>query len=692
MLLGNDVPQDLINKLINNSRYYQPNSTHNGPIGMQSNPQHFPKPTQIPNTGGNLAGTTMIVFLRGIITRNQSETDEAFATIPLILEIAKSYDGFYADGSFIQHTVVPYTIGYGLGLMGNVVDFISLLIGQSVYDIWATNIAYIFQAAIKSYSPLLYNGQLLLITNGRMVSSNPFSGAKALLGYLSYLSECDGGDDQIETIKNIIKYHIVYGKPYVDHSKEQGQLINKDIMYKLEANESIIPIDHFKLYNFASMNRIVQKRPNYCFSLALRSYRIAGFEANSISNLKGWYSGDGMEYLIMKNQRQYIDFWPTVDSYQLQGTTETVAIRYSEDVPNRQLNNAKFVGGASLDNIGSIGFEFINYDKSLKYNKSWFMFDDQIVVLVSGFESDLEYKTTFVNHILENLTQQVSVDNKTIASSVITDCNNAQQVFIQGVNNQDNLAYYFLTPVNLKIVKETRTGKPSDVETTASKTEISRSFVKAYIYNATQLAYIIFPNANTSTLIQSNNCTVLSNTGSFQAVKSENFVLGNVFAGVQTVENFTFSSPVSFVLNRTGSKIVLSVSDPTQQSSLIRVRTSLNVNQNGEITFEVNAGETKTVELRVQCVNAQIINQCEHYSGFAFAYLNGSRIWYQKCPENAKCENMQLKCAQDYRQITDKPECEKIEERIKNNKCGSATRDDHPLKQLLELYIIYNQF
>ncbi|CAL6001489.1 Chondroitin_AC/alginate lyase [Hexamita inflata] len=55
----------------------------------------FPKPTQIPNTGGNLAGTTMIVFLRGIITRNQSETDESFATIPLILEIAKSYDGIF---------------------------------------------------------------------------------------------------------------------------------------------------------------------------------------------------------------------------------------------------------------------------------------------------------------------------------------------------------------------------------------------------------------------------------------------------------------------------------------------------------------------------------------------------------------------------------------------------------------------
>ncbi|CAL6058123.1 S-layer_homology domain-containing protein [Hexamita inflata] len=248
----------------------------------------------------------MITFLRGIVSRNQTETDEAFTTIPSILEITTSYDGFFKDGSFIQHRVIPYTVGYGLGLLGNVVEFLSLLIGQNVYSIWGTNIAYIFTAAVNTYTPILYNGQLIPITNGRLVAnSGGFMGARGMLASFAYLTEF--GDSKevseiVEVIKSIIKYHVIKSRPYEDHSKYQRVLRNREIIGQIEANQSIIPFDPRKLYNFASMNRIVQKREHYSFGIAMCSYRISGYEANADEHSKGWYSGDGVEYLMMKNQ------------------------------------------------------------------------------------------------------------------------------------------------------------------------------------------------------------------------------------------------------------------------------------------------------------------------------------------------------------------------------------------------------
>ncbi|CAL5975564.1 Ig-like_domain-containing protein [Hexamita inflata] len=688
MTMGQDISNELLTKLVKRSRHYQPNSTHSGPIGMQWNDTHFPKPVPGPSTAANLASITMITFLRGIISRNQTETDEAFTTIPTILEITTSYDGFFKDGSFIQHRVIPYTVGYGLGLLGNVVEFLSLLIGQNVYSIWGTNIAYIFTAAVNTYTPILYNGQLIPITNGRLVAnSGGFMGARGMLASFAYLAEFGEPEvsEVVEVIKSIIKYHVIKSRPYDDHSKYQRVLRNREIIGQIEANQSIIPFDPRKLYNFASMNRVVQKKEHYSFSIAMCSYRISGYEANADEHSKGWYSGDGVEYLMMKNQRQFIDFWPTVDPYQYQGVSETLAPRKIGDMPDRPVNAAKFVGGAIIDNFGSIGFEFINYDKSLKTNKSYFLFDQQIVVLISGFDSKVAYRTTFLNYIIENGNQQVTLDKTAIELDQLKTLDSPKQIFVQGtdnVNNLDNLAIYFLNQVKICLIKETRTGKWADITTGTSTTEIKRIYAKGYIENTTKLEYILFPNALTDTADkyeQNPFIKVISNTGAFQAINNTDpqfgannyYLMGNLFDGTQTIEGFTFTAPVSFVIKRENSKINLSVSDPTQllASTTIIKRENFKAdqfdsklvsidNQNVLVNTKDYAGASIYVSFNVMCLDAQPADSCQFTSGFTFLYKNGTTIWYQSCPANAACDTGVIKCNSQYLQVFDKPECQ----------------------------------
>ncbi|CAL5975676.1 S-layer_homology domain-containing protein [Hexamita inflata] len=689
MIMGQDISNELLTKLVKSSRHYQPNSTHTGPIGLQQNSTHFPEPVPSPSVAANLASITMITFLRGIVSRNQTETDEAFTTIPTILELTTSYEGFYKDGSFIQHKVIPYTVGYGNGLLGNIADFLSLLIGQNVYSIWSTNVAYIFTAAINTYTPLLYNGQLIPITMGRMVASiSGFSGARTMIGSLAYLSEF--GDSKevseiVEQLKSIIKYHVIMGRPFEDHSKYQRVIRNREIIGQIEANQSIIPFDPRKLYNFASMNRVVQKREHYSFGIAMRSYRISGYEGSYEQNLKGWYSGDGVEYLMMKNQKQLIDFWPTVDSYQLQGTSETLAPRIIGDEPAKPLNDAKFVGGAIIDNRGSIGFEFINYDKSLKTNKSYFLFDQQIVVLMSGFESKVAYRTTFLNHMIDNANQQVTLDQTVIELDKLKALDSPKQIFVQGtdsVNNLDNLAIYFLNQVKINLIKETRTGKWVDVAVDASTADITRIYAKGYVENTTKLEYILFPNAQTDTADkyeQNPFIKVISNTGAFQSINNTDpqfgannyYLMGNLFDGTQTIEGFTFTAPVSFVIKRENSKINLSVSDPTQllASTTVTKRENFKAdqfdsklvsidNQNILVNTKDYAGASIYVSFNVMCLDAQPANNCQFTNGFTFLYKNGTTIWYQSCPTNAACDTGVLKCNNQHLQVFDKPECQ----------------------------------
>lgn len=99
-LIYDDVEQQVITDHLAATRYFTPEATHLGAgpgVKWSSNPRYRV------STGGNRTDNTQVVLLRGILSHNENEVEAAIAGLPAVLQYVTDKDGFYQDGSFIQH-------------------------------------------------------------------------------------------------------------------------------------------------------------------------------------------------------------------------------------------------------------------------------------------------------------------------------------------------------------------------------------------------------------------------------------------------------------------------------------------------------------------------------------------------------------------------------------------------------------
>ncbi|CAL5999090.1 polysaccharide_lyase 8 family protein [Hexamita inflata] len=233
------------------------------------------------------------------------------------------------------------------------------------------------------------------------------------------------------------------------------------------------------------MDRVIHRRENYAFAIAMHSNRVGDYESMDGENLHGWYTGDGMEYMYSNNQQQYTDFFPTVDPYLLQGTTELIVHRNDGEVDgamNVQMSNATFVGGTDLNGTGVVGMEFYNYNYKLSGFRSWFMFE-QSVMVIAQYNSSETYRSTFLNRQLENLNQSVFVDGVEINNEI--KAYNCSKLFVEGTGHNDSVGYIFLKKTEIHLKKQVRTGDWNQIGTYSGATQ--RNYVTGYIEKTNDL-------------------------------------------------------------------------------------------------------------------------------------------------------------------------------------------------------------
>jgi len=99
--------------------------------------------------------------------------------------------------------------------------------------------------------------------------------------------------------------------------------------------------------------------------LSLSSSRVANYESINAEDLHGWYSGDGMANLYNSDLTQFCDdFWPTVNSDRLPGTTIDTQTR--ADGSGAGARGAyNWVGGATLDGWGAAGMQLDGWSSTL---------------------------------------------------------------------------------------------------------------------------------------------------------------------------------------------------------------------------------------------------------------------------------------------------------------------------------------
>ncbi|MFJ3956027.1 polysaccharide lyase 8 family protein [Arthrobacter sp. NPDC090010] len=612
ILLHDVMPDALRTSLLAAVRYFTPDPNWRG------------RATSLAETGANRTDKALSCALRGILDDRPDEiamardalSDTVRAGKNSVFGYVTSGDGFYQDGSFVQHTYLPYVGTYGVVTLGGIAEILGLL-GGSDWDVTDPKKSVVLDAVEASYAPFIWNGRMMDGVRGRAVSrqNSPdyVDGAGALTAIL--LLAQGAGEPYRSRYLALVKGWLqrctdatLYGLP--------SQSIAKSLLVtSVLADDSVTPAPA-PVYTkaFGDQDRLVHHRPRFSSVVNISSKRIGRYEWGNFENNLGWYQGDGLTFFyVASDPAQYsADFWPTVDPYRLPGTTVSSVTRDSGAVNGTGIPRAfqAFAGGLDLDGRWGIqGMDHLNFDKSLSARKSWFFLDDKVVCLGAGItgSSGHDVFTTVENRAFPaGAAPNVRTDNRnralTAGAAPVRLTRNAHimghggYVFLSGENVSGD--------IDVQLVPRTGDWKTinSGSDTGGTADPKSRDYVTITHHHGKDpqgggYAYLVLPGAEHSdTFKESGNpsVTVTANNAGVQMIedRTRNLVLANFFAPTPTdapaPHGVTASGPCSVAIRQEDTRVTVALSDPSRTQSTARL--SLDGFSVTDVVVEADAG------------------------------------------------------------------------------------------------------
>lgn len=131
----------------------------------------------LPETGANRTDKAVIVALRGLLGQDPAKLVSARDALSDVRDSGRnslfrytsSGDGFYEDGSFVQHDVVAYTGSYGIVLLSGTAYLLALLAGSE----WAVadpKVSVMYDAVERTFAPVIFDGLMMDSVRGRAIS------------------------------------------------------------------------------------------------------------------------------------------------------------------------------------------------------------------------------------------------------------------------------------------------------------------------------------------------------------------------------------------------------------------------------------------------------------------------------------------------------------------------------------------
>jgi len=432
----------------------------------------------ISRTGANRVYISKVLMLRGITGKDSTKIMDGSEGLTQVFQYVNAGDGFYNDGSFIQHDYFPYAGGYGKALLHDISEALWLVSGSD-WDNKDPQKVNIFNWYFDAFEPNMFNGQMINAVSGREISKDyNFMGYTAISALLIQIELT--GNPYLDREKSAIKYHL-------ENGSVSSFLSTSAIWYKQRARKLLddtninVYITPKGNYNFYHQDNVVQRGSNWLYSIKMHSDRIANYETISNENLKGWYESDGMTQLYLKPFDYLSLFWITVDPSRLPGiTVDRDVNRPAANSANRptvdvskysgdgELMANSWTGGVSMDNqYGTAGMDFKqhNYsDMDVSAKKSWFMFDDEIVALGAGINSssDRNIETVVENRTLDSkggntLTVNGTANNTPMGQQ--TELKDTEWIHLDGTGG-----YVFPNSSDIKMLREERAGKSQDID------------------------------------------------------------------------------------------------------------------------------------------------------------------------------------------------------------------------------------
>ncbi|MGP3957600.1 polysaccharide lyase 8 family protein [Nonomuraea sp. 3N208] len=514
--------------------------------------------------GANLADKAFIVALRGVAGHSAAKLAAARDGLSDVrggvFHYVESGDGFYRDGSFIQHEDVAYTGSYGLSLLIAVAGTLALLHG-SPWEVSDPGRAVVLDAVERSFAPFMHDGLLMDTVRGRAVTRQRFSdrvAGHAAIGAVLLLARC-APEPYRGRFAELAKGWIERGgnRPYLEQADVPETRRAVAVLDDTTIDAAAGPVGHFV---FPSMDRVVHRRPGWSFAISLSSRRIAAYEAINGENLHGWYTGDGMTYLYTGELGQYgEEFWPTVNPYRLPGTT--VDTREREDLSFRAYrpDNA-WAGGAVLEGrYGAAAMELAGDGSGLRARKSWFCLDTAVVALGSGI-------TGSGGHGVETVVENRATD--------------AEPYLGDGWAHLPGVGGYVLDGALTLVEKRTARWREINKgeDTRGASHPVTRRYVTFWFDHGidpvdASYAYVLLPNASrerTRAFRGSRPIRVVANSPQVQAVRMRGLLAATFWAAGE-VDGVRVDAPCALLVRRTSGRILVAVADPSRTVDAVTV-------------------------------------------------------------------------------------------------------------------------
>lgn len=546
-------------------------------------------------TGANRTDKAVIVALRGLLGKSTDKLSSARDALSDVRDSGRnslfrytsSGDGFYEDGSFVQHGVVAYTGSYGTVLLGGAAYLLSLLAG-SPWAVADPKVSVMYDAVERSFAPVIFDGLMMDAVRGRAVSreraGDHRDGAAAVAAILLLASGAPA--DRADRWRALAKGWLTRNRttPFAALATLPQLALARAVL-----DDPAIPAGTRTTgsFVFADMDRVVHRRPGWAYSLSLSSQRISAYEAGNGENLHGWYTGDGMTYLYDGDGLgQFNDgFWPTVDPYRLPGTTvdtrERADLGTGGGTSTYRPGNA-VAGGAVLDGRHTVAaMEVAGAEGStLRARKSWFLLDNAVVALGAGITAS-DGRT--VETVVENRNLGAKGRNRLLVDGV--ERGRSAAVSRAGWAHLDGTGgYVFPGETALNVLREERTGTWRAVNTGAdtggSADPVTRRYATLWMDHGVSptdaaYAYVLLPGASaaaTAVWSRSQPVRIVANDALAQAVEDRRNGLTAVhFWGAGSAAGITASGPATVLVQRHGAHVSVAVADPGRTGTVVSV-------------------------------------------------------------------------------------------------------------------------
>jgi hypothetical protein len=495
--------------------------------------------------GKNRSWVSEITIYKGCIEHSYQLILSGFQSLASTIYVANKQgdEGIKVDNSFHQHHEQLYSGGYGLSLVEDYVNYMSLA-KDTPFDAVFTGDKkkLIFDLLLQGHQLLGYRNSMDFGSMGRNI---------ARPGQTSNISV-----NLVQKLNLIDTAHSSCYLQWAEHLKgaafSPGFLGNKF---------------------FWKSDIMVQHGPNFYLSAKIISKRTLGTEALNSENIKGYYLPLGATN-IKTNGLEYENIFPLWDWARIPGTTAVQNQRTT--ALHGYLYGANQFGGGLSDGKNGITAFSATY-ANVAYKKAYFFMNGIMICLGAGIHSDAQ------DEVLTSVNQCADVGqvmtNLGILKQAIHQKDNLKWVY------HDSVGYQFFGKNRVNVNQKIQTGSWNEINMTESKEQLSKSIFNLSISHGkapvnASYQYLVAPgysSAAFSRYIAQNQYQIVRNDTIAQAIKhqqSQHFAMvcyakASVNFGDGLRVNTDSEAIVS--IKKNGDQYLVAVADPLYKQHEIKL-------------------------------------------------------------------------------------------------------------------------